>query len=105
MKQEVDTKPKINILSDICISNTFDGRGPVAPEKKINILSDIKLEPKSESIDISDDVKKESSQDDQKKNDSLDIKVEKTDLDDDVKLLSPVKVAKEDTGIPYDWVR
>lgn len=103
VKQEVDTKPKINILSDICISNTFDGRGPVAPEKKINILSDIKLEPKSESIDISDDVKKESSQDDQKKNDSLDIKVEKTDLDDDVKLLSPVKVAKEDTGIPYDW--
>ncbi|KAK5645459.1 hypothetical protein RI129_006759 [Pyrocoelia pectoralis] len=104
-----ETKPKINIISDIKIGSPFSNQLNKISDKKINIISDIKL-----------DVKKEESNDDKSFSKfSFDIKSEtKPSLhnfhfpsrneDDDVKIVSdmppPAKV-KEDAqdGIPYDW--
>ncbi|XP_019868954.2 uncharacterized protein LOC109597651 isoform X3 [Aethina tumida] len=52
-----DSKPKINIISDIKLPPAFSSSS--GSEKKINIISDIKLEPKMEEVDDKFDVKKE----------------------------------------------
>lgn len=91
-----DSKPKINIISDIKLNNVMLPK--FMPDKKINILSDIKLEPKKEEIErkLFSGVKEE---------------LPKTEVLEDVKVASETfsnktasKEIKEDTGIPYDWV-
>ncbi|XP_060529087.1 uncharacterized protein LOC132703692 [Cylas formicarius] len=101
-----DSKPKINIISDIKLPPVFS---PFA-EKKINIISDIKIEPKKEEGDDKYGVKKEL---EKIKNDlKNELKIEEDSVKAPVvespltKLsppLTPVKDSKEDGGIPYDW--
>ncbi|KAJ8932672.1 hypothetical protein NQ318_021211 [Aromia moschata] len=50
-----DSKPKINIISDIKLPPVFNGPS----DKKINIISDIKIEPKIEDFEESMSVKLE----------------------------------------------
>lgn len=98
-----DSKPKINIISDIKIGSVTINK--VTPEKKINILSDIKLDVKKEETEEKPELK-------------LPFKDEpkiehKGSIDDEIKMVSelaPLKStalmreSKEDSGIPYDWV-
>lgn len=91
-----ETKPKINIISDIKLSNVMLPK--LAPEKKINILSDIKLEPKIEEVEekpesvAREELNKLESQEDDFK------------LVSDPPAAKTSKELKEDSGIPYDWV-
>lgn len=56
-----DSKPKINIISDIKLPPVFSSNTNMSTssEKKINIISDIKIEPKMEDIDIKEGIKLE----------------------------------------------
>ncbi|KAF5298194.1 hypothetical protein FQA39_LY02618 [Lamprigera yunnana] len=101
----LDSKPKINIISDIKIGSPFTNMNKsLADNKKINIISDIKL-----------DFKKDDSNDDKALarfsfgNLKNEIESNYTSIDDeDIKIVSemppPVKI-KDDPqdGIPYDW--
>ncbi|KAK4876042.1 hypothetical protein RN001_012464 [Aquatica leii] len=104
-----ESKPKINIISDIKIGSPFPNLSKsIFDGKKINIISDIKLE-----------VKKEESNDDKSfprfPFDSIKSEIKSgqnypTPIDDeDVKIISadmpPPLKTKEDPqdGIPYDW--
>lgn len=91
-----DSKPKINIISDIKLNNVMLPK--FTPDRKINILSDIKLEPKIEDTEEKSGIVKDES-----------LKTETQE--DDIKTSSETSVnksvskeLKEDTGIPYDWV-
>ncbi|XP_050302168.1 uncharacterized protein LOC126740238 [Anthonomus grandis grandis] len=97
-----DSKPKIKIISDIKLPSVF------SPDKKINIISDIKIEPKKEEKDDKDVIKTE-------------VEMLKNELQNELKIedevkppapfesplskltsLPPLKDSKEDV-IPYDW--
>lgn len=81
-----DSKPKINIISDIKLPPVFNSNSN--SEKKINIISDIKIEPKQE-------------QDEQK----VEVKNEvETKPKTVLTPVAPLKDSREDGGIPYDWV-
>lgn len=98
-----ESKPKINIISDIKLP-------PGSwPDKKINIISNIKIEPKKEEEDkqmvkrelekIKNELKNELKiQDDVKPPAVTESPIAK------LASLSPLKDSKEDSGIPYDWV-
>jgi RAD54-like protein 2 len=92
-----DSKPKINIISDIKLPSVFNS-------EKIKILSDIKIEPKVEELDDKSDIKPE-----MKKLIKDELKNELNNSDDKFldAALTPKMAAKdikEDSGIPYDWV-
>lgn len=94
-----ETKPKINILSDIKLN--FENPLLKSSDKKIKILSDIKLEVKKEDDEIKHEIKLEG------KDMKSDTKPEMGD--DDIKVVPETTSlskanSKEDTGIPYDWV-
>ena len=94
-----ESKPKINIISDIKLPSVFN-----SPEKKIKILSDIKIEPKIEELDDKSDIKPE-----MKKLIKDELKNELSLGDENLgeSALTPklaAKDLKEDSGIPYDWV-
>lgn len=98
-----DTKPKINIISDIKIGSVTINK--VTPEKKINILSDIKLDVKKDEVDEKPELKmpfREEAKVEQKESNDEDIKM----VSDLMPLKSNplVRESKEDSGIPYDWV-
>uniref|UniRef100_A0A1Y1K1V6 Helicase ARIP4 n=1 Tax=Photinus pyralis TaxID=7054 RepID=A0A1Y1K1V6_PHOPY len=109
-----DSKPKINIISDIKIGGSFSNQlGKPLDHKKINIISDIKLDVKKEEsndeklvprfpFDIKSEVKSSLH------NFSFPPRTETRTDDDDVKIISdmpPPARVKEDAqdGIPYDW--
>lgn len=57
-----DSKPKINIISDIKLPSVFSSTTnnmSIHSEKKINIISDIKIEPKLEEMEIKEEIKAE----------------------------------------------
>lgn len=56
-----DSKPKINIISDIKLPSVFSNNtiSLTPSEKKINIISDIKIEPKMEDIEVKEEIKLE----------------------------------------------
>ncbi|KAJ8920304.1 hypothetical protein NQ315_011965 [Exocentrus adspersus] len=104
-----ESKPKINIISDIKLPSVFG----TCSDKKIKIISDIKIEPKEEPADqyeVKPDVALV-------KNEMFDMKPVKTEMkselktEDDLKPLQesalsklmPLRDSKEDSGIPYDW--
>lgn len=91
-----ESKPKINIISDIKLPSVFN-----TPEKKIKILSDIKIEPKVEELDDKSEIKPEI-----KKLIKDELKNESTEENAAEASLVPkfARDLKEDTGIPYDWV-
>lgn len=98
-----ETKPKINILSDIKLNNVFDGSLLKGTDKKINIISDIKLEVKKEELDDKSEVKLEN------KDVNIDRKIEPLNTDEEAKIAAENAIlskanSKEDSGIPYDWV-
>lgn len=92
-----ESKPKINIISDIKLNNVMLPK--LSSDKKINILSDIKLEPKKEEIDEKTEVVKEEAAKSEQPED--DVKIV-PDTPSGSKATS--KELKEDSGIPYDWV-
>lgn len=95
-----DSKPKIKIISDIKLPSVFNG--PL--DKKINIISDIKLEPKLEEVDEKVDVKLDAAMKSEVKSE---VKIEddvKPSQEPPLSKLLPLKDSKEDSGIPYDWV-
>ncbi|CAH2007818.1 unnamed protein product [Acanthoscelides obtectus] len=96
-----ESKPKINIISDIKLPPITN------PGKRINIISDIKIEPKKEEPDVKSEIKTESNSDVMAVKDEL-----KTEVKSEVKVeenpfmkMNPLqlKESKEDSGIPYDW--
>ncbi|KAF5306967.1 hypothetical protein FQR65_LT07189 [Abscondita terminalis] len=91
-----DSKPKIKIISDIKIGSPFPGMNKnVSDGKKINIISDIKLEVKKKKVTMT---KCFLAQSYHLPHDDEDVKIVSTDMP------PPVKI-KEDPqdGIPYDW--
>ncbi|XP_044272177.1 helicase ARIP4-like isoform X2 [Tribolium madens] len=93
-----ESKPKINIISDIKLPSVFN-----SPEKKIKILSDIKIEPKVEDLDDKSEIKPEI-----KKmiKDELKNELNSTEENPAETSIAPKlapKDLKEDSGIPYDW--
>nr|CAH7718132.1 unnamed protein product [Callosobruchus chinensis] len=101
-----ESKPKINIISDIKIP-------PISnPGKRINIISDIKIEPKKEESDaIKSEIKTETMNDLTEIKDEVKSEV-KTEIKNEVKAEEnpfmkmsalSLKESKEDSGIPYDW--
>ncbi|XP_045475499.1 uncharacterized protein LOC123681257 isoform X2 [Harmonia axyridis] len=115
-----DSKPKINIISDIKLPSLFGANLSLnsnSTDKKIKIISDIKIEPKKEEENDSKEVKADvkdvvplpvPTQENQ-------TPVKEEVKKDEVKLLPPESPAvknnnsflnfkdKEDCGIPYDW--
>nr|CAH7754303.1 unnamed protein product [Callosobruchus chinensis] len=101
-----ESKPKINIISDIKIP-------PISnPGKRINIISDIKIEPKKEESDaIKSEIKTETMNDLTEIKDEVKSEV-KMEIKNEVKAEEnpfmkmsalSLKESKEDSGIPYDW--
>ncbi|VEN36357.1 unnamed protein product [Callosobruchus maculatus] len=110
-----ESKPKINIISDIKIPPITN------PGKRINIISDIKIEPKKEEADgVKSEVKTEpvvndltEVKDEVKMEVKKEVKSEvKMEVKNEVKVEEnpfmkmsalSLKESKEDSGIPYDW--
>ncbi|XP_076266100.1 uncharacterized protein LOC143199867 isoform X2 [Rhynchophorus ferrugineus] len=96
-----ETKPKINIISDIKLPPVYSA------DKKINIISDIKIEPKKEELDDKSTIKKES--ENVKNEVKTEVKPEEEakvpPTESPLSKLSSLslKDSKEDGGIPYDW--
>lgn len=96
-----DSKPKINIISDIKLGGA-QLMPKITPEKKINILSDIKLEMKKEEMEEGVVIKKEEEAPSSAPSQDDEVKVVSDGIHQPVK--SAFKDMKEDSGIPYDWV-
>ncbi|KAJ8930095.1 hypothetical protein NQ314_017140 [Rhamnusium bicolor] len=103
-----DSKPKINIISDIKLPPVFNS----PTDRKIKIISDIKIEPsdiksepKMEELDEKFDVKLEGIVNHIKTEIKLEDEVKPMHESPLTKLtpLMPLRDSKEDSGIPYDW--
>lgn len=100
-----ESKPKINIISDIKLPPVF------TPDKKINIISDIKIEPKKEEREEDKyGVKKELEKIKNELKNELKIEDEPKPVVNESPLsklasMPPLRDSKEDSGIPYEWVR
>ncbi|KAH1016986.1 hypothetical protein HUJ05_007724 [Dendroctonus ponderosae] len=100
-----ESKPKINIISDIKLPSVFSS------DRKINIISDFKIESKKdEREDDKYGVKQELDKFKMEPKNELKIEDEaitlKTTENPLAKLVAslPIKDSKEDGGIPYDWI-
>lgn len=101
-----ESKPKINIISDIKLPPVFSS------ERKINIISGFKIETKKEERGEDDKFGVKQELEKLKTEPKNELKVEeepitiKTNENPLAKLVasSPIKDSKEDGGIPYDWV-
>lgn len=127
-----DSKPKINIISDIKLPSVFSSATNMSThsEKKINIISDIKIEPKLEDIEIKEEIKVEQIAPKIEElfppkiepapvnMEQLSPKVEPVEVKNEEEMKPPpvndnpfakmsslsLRDSKEDSGIPYDWV-
>ncbi|KAJ8984004.1 hypothetical protein NQ317_006857, partial [Molorchus minor] len=96
-----DSKPKINIISDIKLPPVFSSS---STERKINIISDIKIEPKIEELDdftIKHELVKNEVKSEYKMEDEIKMPAESSLAK--LMPLMPLRESKEDSGIPYDW--
>ncbi|XP_066155921.1 helicase ARIP4 [Euwallacea fornicatus] len=99
-----DSKPKINIISDIILPSVF------ASDKKKKNISDCKIDIKKEDVDEDKfGVKREIEKIKNELNNELKIEDDNKPLPvgepplSKFPALSPAKDSKEDSGIPYDW--
>lgn len=104
-----DSKPKINIISDIKLGGcTLTPK--ITPEKKINVLSDIKLEVKKEEgklENFEEEIKpvvKDEAKVEQQSVGENEFKIVSDSVQPIKSGLSSLRDVKEDSGIPYDWV-
>lgn len=105
-----DSKPKINIISDIKLPPVFSTSSDKS-EKKIKILSDIKIEPKmeiKEEFDEKPDIKLEMNmfKCEVKSEEKVEDEPKPPINDNPFAKMNPLALrdSKEDSGIPYDWV-
>lgn len=105
-----ESKPKINIISDIKIGSPYSNsmNKGLTDGKKINIISDIKLEIKKEEPPDEKFIPKCSFENIKHEIKPSTSNAPPTTDDDDVKIISemPPPKTKEESqdGIPYDWV-